>query len=156
MRFSRQEYWSRLPFPSSGESSQSRDRTCSSVSPSLQVNSLPDKPLGKPRLSLGCINERSRNLKKRVQLSKGWAYTSGSLEVRVWMRPERTLICWPWPLTSGRSCIRWNEIGNIKGLEFTEGIQRQSSIGMGGRELGRWETQGLFMVWDLGSLAAKP
>ena len=51
-------------------SSRPRDRTCISVCHSLQVASLPDKPLGKPRLSVGCISDRSRNLKKTVPLSK--------------------------------------------------------------------------------------
>ena len=42
--FSRQEYWSGLPFPSPGESSQPRGRT---RSPALQADALPSKPPGK-------------------------------------------------------------------------------------------------------------
>ena len=42
--FSRQEYWSGLPFPSPGESSQPRGWT---RSPALQADALPSKPPGK-------------------------------------------------------------------------------------------------------------
>ena len=41
MGFCRQEYWSELPCPPPGESSQPRDRT---QSPALQVDSLPSEP----------------------------------------------------------------------------------------------------------------
>ena len=44
MEFSRQEYWSGLPFPSPGESSQSGIEPRSS----LQADSLPFEPPGKP------------------------------------------------------------------------------------------------------------
>ena len=43
MEFSWQEYWSRLPFPSPGESSQHRDRT---RYPTLKVDSLLSEPPG--------------------------------------------------------------------------------------------------------------
>ena len=49
MEFSRQEYWSGLPFPSPGKSSQPKDQTQSS---SLQADSLPHEPPGKPLLTL--------------------------------------------------------------------------------------------------------
>ena len=41
MEFSKQEYWSRLPFPSPGESSRSGY-------PALQVDALPSEPPGNP------------------------------------------------------------------------------------------------------------
>ena len=47
--FSKQEYWSGLPFPSPGDLS---DPGIEPVSPALQVNSLPLEPSGKPLLSL--------------------------------------------------------------------------------------------------------
>ena len=52
MGFFRQGYWTGLPFPPPGETSQPRVRTtpCLSVSPALQVDSLPTKPLGKPSI----------------------------------------------------------------------------------------------------------
>ena len=45
IEFSRQDYWSGLPFPSPGESSQPRDRTWS---PTLEADILPSEPPGKP------------------------------------------------------------------------------------------------------------
>ena len=41
MEFSRQEYWSGLPFPSLGDLPDPGMEPTTSVSPSLQVNSLP-------------------------------------------------------------------------------------------------------------------
>ena len=49
--FFRQEYWSGLLFPPQGVS-QPWDSTMSSVSLSLQVNSLSTEPIVKPKLSL--------------------------------------------------------------------------------------------------------
>ena len=46
MGFSRQEYWSGLPFPSSGDL---RDPGTEPRSPTLQVDSLPAETQGKPR-----------------------------------------------------------------------------------------------------------
>ena len=57
MGFSRQEYWSGLPFPSPGESSQPRGRT---RSPALQADALPSKPPGKLLLN----NFRPKRKKK--------------------------------------------------------------------------------------------
>ena len=45
MGFSRQEYWSGLPFPSSGDLP---DPGTEPRSPALQVDSLPSEPPGKP------------------------------------------------------------------------------------------------------------
>ena len=44
--FSRQEYWSRLPFPSPGDGIP--DPGIEPTSPALQVNSLPSEPPGSP------------------------------------------------------------------------------------------------------------
>jgi len=46
--FSRQEYWSRLPFPSPGDLPDPGIEPPSSVSPALQANSIPAEPSGKP------------------------------------------------------------------------------------------------------------
>ena len=48
MEFSRQEYWSGLPFPPPGDLPDPRIRAASPVSPVLQVDSLPLSHLGKP------------------------------------------------------------------------------------------------------------
>ena len=45
MRFSRQEYWSGLPFPSPGDLPDPGIRP---GYPALQADSLPSEPLGKP------------------------------------------------------------------------------------------------------------
>ena len=45
MGFSRQEYWSRVPFPSSGDLP---DPGIEPGSPTLQTDSLPSEPPGKP------------------------------------------------------------------------------------------------------------
>ena len=46
--FSRHEHWSGLPFPSPGDLSDPGIEPTSSVSPALQVDSLPTEPSGKP------------------------------------------------------------------------------------------------------------
>ena len=46
MGFSRQEYWSGLPFPSPGALA---DAGIESRSPALQADSLPSEPPGKPQ-----------------------------------------------------------------------------------------------------------
>ena len=56
MGFPRQEYWSGLPFPSPGESSQPGIKSTSPVSPGLQVNSLLLSHLGSPSYWLILIN----------------------------------------------------------------------------------------------------
>ena len=47
MEFSRQEYWSGLPFPSPGDLPDIRIKP---RSPSLRVKALPSEPLGKPTI----------------------------------------------------------------------------------------------------------
>ena len=49
MGFSRQEYWSGLPFPSPGDLLDPRIKA---RSPALQTDALPSEPPGKPRLQL--------------------------------------------------------------------------------------------------------
>ena len=46
--FSRQEYWSGLPFPSPGDLPDPGIKPVSPVSPALQADSLPTEPSGKP------------------------------------------------------------------------------------------------------------
>ena len=53
MGFSRQEYWSGLPFPSSGDLP---DPGIKSRSPTLQGDSLPSEPPGKPQNLLSFMN----------------------------------------------------------------------------------------------------
>ena len=53
MGFSRQEHWSRLPFPTAEDLPNPGTEPESPVSPALQVDSLPAEPLGKPRPTAG-------------------------------------------------------------------------------------------------------
>jgi len=48
MEFSRQEYWSGLPFPSPGNFPDPGIKPVSPTSLALQVDSFPAEPLGKP------------------------------------------------------------------------------------------------------------
>ena len=48
MGFSRQEYWSQLPFPSPGDLLNPAIEPMSLVSVASQADSLPTEPLGKP------------------------------------------------------------------------------------------------------------
>ena len=50
--FSRQEYWSGLPFPPPGDYPSPGIKLMSPVSPALQADSLPAEPSGKPLFSL--------------------------------------------------------------------------------------------------------
>ena len=50
MGFSRQEYWSRLPFPSPGYLPELGIVPMSPVSPALQADSLPSEPSGNVNL----------------------------------------------------------------------------------------------------------
>ena len=56
--FSRQEYWSGLPFPSPGHLP---DPGIEPGSPALQVDSLPSEPPGKPFVSIGKTQILHRN-----------------------------------------------------------------------------------------------
>ena len=76
MRFSRQEYWSGLPFPSPGDL---LDPGIKSGSPALQADSLLAEPPGKPQrqkakpkaLMLGGIGSRRRRGQKRMRWLDG-------------------------------------------------------------------------------------
>ena len=59
MEFSRQEYWSGLPFPPPGDLHDAGLEPASPAPPALQVNSLPTEPSGKPH-----IPSQNRNSKR--------------------------------------------------------------------------------------------
>ena len=69
MEFSRQEYWSGLPFPSAGDLLNPRIEPASLESPALQADSFITEPPGKPQ-NLGRGKERSspRAFRKSVTL----------------------------------------------------------------------------------------
>ena len=63
MGFSRQEYWSGLPFPPPGDLPVPGNEPASPVAPALQADSLPTEPSGKPYKQCGGIHlEISRSL----------------------------------------------------------------------------------------------
>ena len=63
MEFSRQEYWSGLPFPSPGDLPDPGIELCS---PTLQVDTLPSEPPGKPLYSLRY--SKTENIRKTISL----------------------------------------------------------------------------------------
>ena len=77
MEFSRQEYWSRLPFPSPGGLPNPRTKP---RSPALQADSLQSAPPGKPSLQGGAQNHvpftpLPRTEHKRLHWGLGWKVT---------------------------------------------------------------------------------
>ena len=70
MGFSRQEYWSGLPFPSPGDLPKPRIKP---GSPELQADSLPSEPPGNPYMRVNIITKIinvSRNKANRKELYK--------------------------------------------------------------------------------------
>ena len=67
MGFSRQEYWSGLPFPSPGDIP---DQGIEPGSPALQADALPSEPPGSPALSKRSSFWKSRKLWKHRVSSK--------------------------------------------------------------------------------------
>ena len=68
MEFSRQEYWCRLPFPSPGDLP---DPGIEHGSPTLQADSLPSEPPGKPTTEAPPLRKTSRQpccLKEAAQI----------------------------------------------------------------------------------------
>ena len=69
MGFSRQEYWSGLPFPSPGDLP---DPGIEPMSPALQADALPSEPPGKPKYILSTQNKTSRKLKYETIITGNW------------------------------------------------------------------------------------
>ena len=64
MGFSRQEYWSGLPFPSPGDLSHSGIEP---GSPALQADSLPTEPGGNPKTTGGVANPFSKGIDPGIE-----------------------------------------------------------------------------------------
>ena len=62
MEFSRQEYWSRLPFPSPGDLP---DLGIKPMSPALQADALPSEPLGNPQSESKMFNKTLKKKEKK-------------------------------------------------------------------------------------------
>ena len=72
MGFSRQEYWSRLPFPSPGDLP---DPGIEPRSPALEADALTSEPPGKPMTNLDCIlKSRDIALPTNVSLAKAMVF----------------------------------------------------------------------------------
>ena len=72
MGFSRQEYWSGLPFPSPGNLPHPGIKP---GSPALQWDPLPTEPPGKPILSMGdCVNQHSLWGREKKTLIQPWEW----------------------------------------------------------------------------------
>ena len=96
MEFSRQEYWSRLPFPSPGDLP---DPGIKPRSPTLQADALPSEPPGKPAPSL----------------------STGKCKVKRWDRGERrakSMSRSPVPLPSECSHVRGEAQGGSEDREW--------------------------------------
>ena len=59
MEFSKQEYWSGLPFPSPGDLPNSGMEP---GSPALQADALQSEPPGKPRVNINSLNPQAETL----------------------------------------------------------------------------------------------
>ena len=101
MEFSRQEYWSGLPFPSPGDLP---DPGIKPGSPALQADALPSEPLGKPIVGQGDqLNSQDSN--------GAWKENYGFVP-RIWGRLNEKLFLWvsvycePSSFCYSRSCSR--------------------------------------------------
>ena len=63
MELSRQEYWSRLPFPSPGDLP---DPGVKSGSPTLQVDALPSEPPGNPKYKKGFAQKLASVISRKI------------------------------------------------------------------------------------------
>ena len=66
MEFSRQEYWSGLPSPSAGDLSNPGTEP---ESPSLQADSLPSEPPGKPNITSALKGSEGKTSNQRQESS---------------------------------------------------------------------------------------
>ena len=84
MEFSRQEYWSRLPFPSPG---YLPDQQIKPASPALQADSLPSESLRRPSEHLiNCLFSLMSNSQAKLQSSEVDQWLSGVQESN-WIAP---------------------------------------------------------------------
>ena len=80
MGFSRQEYWSGLPFPSPGDLP---NPGIEPGSPASQADALPSEPPGEPS------KEREVSCQPEVPVARGWGRRSGSALSR---RPGQAML----------------------------------------------------------------
>ena len=95
MRFSRQEYWSGLPFPSPGDLRNPGIEAASSESFTLQADSLLLEPLGKP---MNVLSPHIRVKSDPLKTTQG--RSAGHLEMLQLQGPR-----WPFPGDQALECV---------------------------------------------------
>ena len=114
MKFSRQEYWSGLPFPSPGDLPNPGIKP---GSPALQADTLPSKPPGKP---LYCIKN------SHIMSIEHWQSESAWRSLFLLHHPcERTPLCWALALGNAEFSVCWSGglyriQGQVKDMEHTD------------------------------------
>ena len=90
MEFSRQEYWSGLPFPSPGDLP---DPGIKPESPAFQADSLLSEPPGKPIIIYGrCIFDFIRNCQTFSQILNYCTFPLAVCDVLISLHPSQYLI----------------------------------------------------------------
>ena len=91
MGFSRQDYWSGLPFPSPGDLP---NPGIEHVSPALQTDALPSEPLGKPQVQL--LGQED-TLKKGMATHPGYSCLKNSTDRGAWWTTVHCVAqSWTW------------------------------------------------------------
>ena len=134
MDFSRQEYWSGLPFPSPGDCpNPGIEPGC----PALQVSSLPSEPLGKPSW---CSNQLVSGSKRGSYFPKS-AVAAPSAFANMRWRGRRP----------GQS-----KGAKVSGAQHWEGGERHMSSGAESEaNSGRWETSRVRSSVETGGLRSQ-
>ena len=116
IEFSRQEYWSGLPFPPTRDLLNPGIQPTSTVSPALQANSLPAEPLGKPTL----VAQWVKNALPMQDMQEMWVWSLGGedpLEEEMAMATHSSGLAWriPWAEEPG-----WLQFMGPKDLDMTK------------------------------------
>ena len=120
MGFSRQEYWSGLPFPSPGDLPKPR---C----PTLQADSLPSEPWGKPQWTPWIVYKREAGYMQQC----GWI-----------SKPH--LSCWMKEVIHQRIYMKYK-----KTWKLIYSDRNQNSHCLGDKETNNWkEAWGNFLGWE--------
>ena len=121
MGFSRQEYWSRLPFPAPGDLPNPRIKP---RSPTLHSDSLPDEPQGKPKnTGVGSLSllqrifltqELNRDLMHCRWILYQLSYQGSPIKEVPPGKPRNVIENQIQPLTQSSSVEKLNYLGNLK------------------------------------------
>ena len=98
MRFSRQEYWSGLPFPSPGDLPDPRIKPTSPVSPALESGFFTTEPPGKPIWDSSKLKSEKKSLVHKFYSDpSSWIFTTGLYTERnrlwsIWNFPPQCVL----------------------------------------------------------------